>query len=371
MKYYLIAGERSGDLHGSNLVRYLKSFDNAASFRGFGGDEMGKQGMQLAIHYRDLAFMAIGEVIMNLRRILGIYRFCKRDILKYNPDVLILIDYGGFNMRIARFAKAKNIKVFYYISPKIWAWNQSRAKKIKRNVDRMFVILPFERSFYERFDYRVDYVGNPLIDSIHNYQFNDQFISHNNLPTDKKIIALLPGSRQQELIRILPLMKEVASRRPDFHFVVAGVNSLPEKMYEGLTDIPNLSIVFEQTYDLLKNAYGAIVASGTATLETALLGVPQIVVYKMSGLNYFIGKRVVSVKYISLVNLIAGNEVVKELIQEQMNLEEVLKEFDHITAVEESRNKQLEQYERVKKLIGPNSASQKAAELMVNYLRKV
>lgn len=370
MKYYLIAGERSGDLHGSNLIYSLKANDPESVFRGFGGDEMQKQGMDLSIHYRELAFMAIGEVIMNLFKIFKIFRFCKNDILKFNPDVLILIDYGGFNMRIARFARSKKIKVFYYISPKVWAWNQKRAKKIKQNVDRMFVILPFEQTFYKKFDFEVDYVGNPVMDAIRSYSFNSNFISNNNLPSDKKIIALLPGSREQELIRILPFMKEVAKSRPNFQFVVAGINSLPPHFYDGLKDLPNLTVVFEQTYDLLKNAYAAIVASGTATLETSLLKVPQIVVYKMSSFNYFIGRRVVSVRFISLVNLIAGREVVKELIQDEMNLENALKEFDKISSESEFRKNQLEEYEKIIDRIGTNRASEKAAELMTGYLRK-
>jgi lipid-A-disaccharide synthase len=369
MKYYLIAGERSGDLHGSNLVKELKRRDPESEFRGFGGDEMQKTGVTLAVHYAELAIMGVSDVLLGIFKILRLVRKCKQDILDYDPDVLILIDFGAFNLRIAGFAEKKGIKVFYYISPKVWAWNQSRALKIKRTVDRMFVILPFEKDFYKKFDYEVDFVGNPVADAVRSHSINKSFIEINNLDPEKKIIALLPGSRKQELRKMLPVMKQVAERNPQFQFVVAGVNSLPAGLYEIVSEVRNVSVAFEQTYDLLAHADAAIVTSGTATLETALWHVPQVVIYKSDTLNYFAGKLLIKVKYISLVNLIADKEVVKELLHNNVQADVVSKEFLKIANESDQRRFQLKEYEKLSQDLGQQNPSAMAAELMFKYLK--
>ncbi|MFM8914279.1 MAG: lipid-A-disaccharide synthase, partial [Flammeovirgaceae bacterium] len=318
MRYYIIAGERSGDLHGSNLVKELKKLDAAASFRGLGGEEMERNGVSLLFHYEQLAFMGFLAVI-NLFKIAGYMKRCRADVLQYKPDALILIDYGGFNRQMAKFGKRNNIKVMYYIPPKVWAWRQARAWSLKKNVDQLYVILPFEKDFYKRYGMEVNYVGNPVLDAIKSFQPNQNFKQEHQLPQDKKIIALLPGSRKMELERIVPLMAEVARQNLHHQFVVAAVDNLPQSLYEPLKSLVNVKFVYNQTYDLLLLARSAVVTSGTATLETALLKVPQVVVYKAGGLEYSIAKSVVKVKFISLVNLIANREVVKELIQEEAN----------------------------------------------------
>ena len=289
MKYYLIAGERSGDLHGANLMRGIRQHDPDAQFRAWGGDLMRAQGATLVTHYTDMAFMGFLEVAKNLLTILGFLKKCKKDILKYQPDVVILIDYPGFNLRMAAFAKKQGIKVCYYISPKVWAWNQKRAWKIKANIDRMFVIFPFEVDFYKKYDYDVTYMGNPLMDAIEDFTPDPGFLRKNNLE-DKKIIALLPGSRKQEVIGMLDTMLSVKGSFPKHEFVIAGVNSLPGSLYEKYQTLPNVTVVFEAAYDLLSVAEAALVASGTATLETALFSVPEVVCYRTSGVSYAIAK---------------------------------------------------------------------------------
>ncbi len=369
MRYYIIAGERSGDLHGSNLVKAIRRYDSDAVFRGLGGEYLQKEGVELFVHYREFAVMGFFEVLTSLVRISGYLRKCGKDLLAFKPDVIILIDYAGFNRQMARFARKRKIKVFYYITPKVWAWNQSRAYALKATVDRMFVILPFEKDFYKKFDWEVDYVGNPVLDAVRAHKRDTSFLSRNRLNGSATLIALLPGSRKQEVQRILPVMKEVAANFPELLFAVATVNNLDGALYDVLAQLPNVRLVKEDTYNLLLNAHAAIVTSGTATLETALFRVPEIVVYKTDGFSYAVAKSVIKVGFISLVNLIAGKEVVKELIQHDASLAKISAELRSILSDTSYRNKMLENYDSIIKLLDTGSASENAAKLMVNYLR--
>lgn len=365
MKYYIIAGEASGDLHGSNLLREIRQRDTEADFRCWGGDLMEAQGATLVKHYRDLAFMGFSEVLMNLRTILRNITFCKEDIAAWKPDVVILIDYPGFNLRIAGFVKSISIPVFYYISPQIWAWKESRVHKIKELVDRMFVILPFETAFYKKYDYVVDFVGHPLLDAIKTY--SGQLDLQNG--DDRKIIALLPGSRKQEIGTMLPVMLACVKKFPQYRFVIAGAPAQTPAYYEQFTAGQNIEIVFNQTYALLSRSYAALVTSGTATLETALFNVPEVVCYKGSAISYQIAKRLVKVKYISLVNLVMDREVVKELIQAEFNLEQLTAELGKITS-ESGHAAMLHEYATLREKLGGEGASRKTAERMLHYLRK-
>lgn len=369
MTYYLIAGERSGDLHGANLIKGIKESDPEASFRGWGGDGMVAEGMELVTHYKDTAFMGFLEVAQNLHKIFGFLDKCKKDILEHKPDVLILIDYPGFNLRIASFARKNGFKVFYYISPKVWAWNQKRALKIKANVDRMFVIFPFEVDFYKKYDYEVDYVGNPLMDAIAGFQPDPDFSKKHNLE-GQRVIALLPGSRRQEIVNMLDTMLTVQPHFPDHKFVIAGVSNLPESLYEKFKTLPNVQVVFEATYDILSIAEAALVTSGTATLETALLNIPEVVCYRTSGFSYFVAKSLIRVPFISLVNLILEREVVRELIQSELNTQDLVKELGAIVEGGEKRPTLLDDYAKLQKLVGGSGASQRAGRLMVDYLKK-
>jgi lipid-A-disaccharide synthase len=368
MKYYIIAGERSGDLHASNLMKAIGKEDTDAQFRCIGGEYMKEVGADLYLHYKEISFMGFIEVFSNLPYLLKVLKTTKQDILNFKPDVLILVDFAGFNLRIAKFAKQHGLKVFYYISPKIWAWNQKRAYKIKVLVDRMFVILPFEKDFYEAFDYEVDYVGNPVYDSIADHKTNPDFRKKNDL-SYKPVIAILPGSRKQEVESMLHYMMSIIPSFKDFQFVIAAVSNLPKSYYENFNRA-GIKIVYDQAYDLLANAEAAIVTSGTATLETALFEVPQVVCYSTSGFTYAIAKLLIKVKFISLVNLIAGEEVVKELIQDNFTPGNLIFELKKITKDKEFRNKQIESYKNIKSILGSPGASQKAAKLMVGYLKK-
>ncbi|MDI9863854.1 lipid-A-disaccharide synthase [Flectobacillus sp. DC10W] len=368
MKYYIIAGERSGDLHGSNLIKAILQKDANAQIRAWGGDMMQDAGATLVKHYKDIAFMGFAEVIKNLPTILGLLSFCKKDIQAYQPDVVILIDYAGFNMRVAKFVKSIGIKTFYYISPKVWAWNQSRALNIKKFVDRMFVIFPFEKDFFKKYDYEVDYVGNPLFDAIADFQPKPNFRKEARVG-QKPIIALLPGSRQQEVAKILPLMVAQAYNFPDYQFVIAGVSNLPKELYARWQSIFPIKVVYDDAYNLLSVADAALVTSGTATLETALLNVPQVVCYKTSGISFAIAKMVIKVPYISLVNLVAQKKIVPELIQSDLNNITVQEELKKILTPE-GRQAQLEGYAEVRALLGDKGASAKAGSLMVDYLLK-
>jgi lipid-A-disaccharide synthase len=369
MRYYIIAGERSGDLHGGNLVKALHQQDTNAIFRGFGGEHMQEAGVDLLVHYKELAFMGFVEVLTNLTKISRYIGRCKEDILQFKPDVIVLIDYGGFNRRIARFGKKVGIKVFYYIPPKVWAWRQSRALDLKKNVDRLFVILPFEKPFFKKFDWNVDYVGNPVLDAVKAHVPDDEFLVRHNIDRQESFVALLPGSRKQELNTIVPLMVDVAKRFPHTQFAVAAVNNLDQVMYGGLKDLPNVKFVFEDTYNLLLYAKAAIVTSGTATLETALFRVPQIVVYKTSFITYTVVKWIIQVPYISLVNLIADKEVVKEMIQGDANPDEVSHELSEMLNNASYRNSMLKNYDEIINILDTGSASQNTARLMTGYLK--
>lgn len=373
MKYYIIAGEASGDLHASNLMKELKVLDKAADFRSWGGDLMEKQGAHLVKHYRDLAFMGFTEVVMNLRTILKNIELCKKDILGYQPDVVILVDYPGFNLRIAEFAKARNFRVFYYISPQVWAWKQSRVFKIKEVVDKMFVILPFEKEFYQKFDYQVDFVGHPLLDAVATYPEQSK---ETEVGMNKPVIALLPGSRKQEINTMLPLMLKMPKHFPAYQFVIAGAPSQNEAIYldhihevaQFLPEVKHVKIVYNQTYQLLQKSEAALVTSGTATLETALFKVPEVVCYKGGAISFAIAKKLVKVKFISLVNLIMDREIVKELIQNELN-EVNLKEELNKLLTPSSRMTMLSDYEELKARLGGSGASRKTAELMISYLK--
>lgn len=368
MKYYIIAGERSGDLHAGNLAKSIQTRDAGAAFRGFGGEYMEQAGVSLALHYREMAFMGLAEIFSNLGKIRKNTKLCKQDILAYNPDVIILIDYGGFNLGIARFAKKHGYKVFYYIPPKYWAWYQNRALWLKPYVDRLFVILPFEKEFFKKFDWHADYVGNPVLDAVKAHSSDEQFMSRNQIPTKEGLIALLPGSRKQELKRIIPLMTEVARREPDHFFGVAAVSNLDRSLYKEITQLANVKLIFEDTYNLLLHSSAAIVTSGTATLETALFKVPQVVVYKANSLSYWVGKRMIKVPFISLVNLVAGKEVVKEMIQAEANADAVSNELTMILRDKSYRDQMLEGYEQVIRILDTGSASENTARLMVDHL---
>lgn len=369
MRYYLIAGERSGDLHGGNLIRAIRQHDPEFKGRGFGGVDMQQAGMELTVHYKQLAFMGFIAVIANFRKISAFMKQCKADILEFKPDVVVLIDYGGFNMRIAKFAKSQGLKVFYYISPKVWAWNTSRAWKLKATVDRMFCILPFERDFYKRFDWDVDYVGNPVLDAIKKFKPDPEFLKKNNLDNGKKIVALLPGSRKMELVRVVPMMAEVAKAHDKLQFVVAAVKNLPASMYAPVANIPNVKLVFESTYDVLSVAGAALVTSGTATLETALFKVPEALLYKTTVIEEAIVRSIIKIKYLGLVNLIADKLVVRELYQANMTVKNLNEELDRLLNDADYRKNLLEEYEKVYRTLDTGSASDNAGRLMVKYLK--
>ena len=367
MKYYIIAGEASGDLHASNLMKSLLKKDSNAEFRFWGGDLMTEvAGFQPVKHYKDLAFMGFLEVAKNLRTILKNIKFCKEDLKSNQPDVLILVDYPGFNLRIAEFAKSLGIKVVYYISPQLWAWKEGRVEKIKKFVDEMLVILPFEKDFYKKHQVEAHFVGHPLLDAISDLpQINiDQFKKDHNL-NEKEIIALLPGSREQEVTKMLELMLSVRPHFKEYQFVIAGAPSLAKEFYQRYVD-ENVHFVSNKTYDLLRCSRAALVTSGTATLETALLNVPEIVCYRTSKISYEIGKRVVkNIKFISLVNLIMDREIVKELIQKELNTENLVNELQKILEGQK-RDKMLENYELLREKLGGKGASEHAAEIIVN-----
>lgn len=367
MKYYLIAGEASGDLHGSNLMKSLKSVDAEADFRFWGGDLMARYGGEPVKHIRELAFMGFVKVVTNFSTILKNIKLCKSDILNYKPDVIILIDYAGFNLLIAQFAKANNLRVHYYISPKIWAWKTNRVKKIKKYVDRMFTILPFETEFYKKYQFNVDYVGNPVNDAIFAHEDYSQtfkeFIAEHNLD-DRPKVGLLAGSRRQEIRLMLPVMIEVSHFFPNYQFIIAGAPGIELEFYKKYIGAHNIPILFNNTYEILKQSKAALVTSGTATLETALLNVPQIVCYhtNIGNLLYAIGRKIIKVRWLSLVNLILGYEAVKELTQSTFKKEYLVKELEALLHNKTYRNKVLADYQQLKEKIGKPGASQRAAQ---------
>ncbi len=370
MKYYIISGEASGDLHGSNLIKALRAKDADADIRCWGGDLMEKAGGTLAKHYKEMAFMGFFEVLSNLRTISKNINYCKRDIREFHPDVIIFIDFSGFNLRIAKWAKKKKFTTNYYISPQIWASREGRIADIKRDIDAMYVILPFEKEFYEKkHDYPVNFVGHPLLDAIGERKSLDtkNFRKANHLNPDKPIIALLPGSRKQEVQKMLDMMLSIIGDFTQYEFVIAGAPSLDQAFYEPFLDNPNVSFVHNKTYDLLEASYAALVTSGTATLETAIFKVPQVVCYRANWISYQIAKRIITLDYISLVNLIMDKEVVKELIQDELtsqNLEIAL--FKILDGP--ARIAQLEAYDMLEKKLGGKGASEKTARLIVDSL---
>ncbi|MCF0200519.1 MAG: lipid-A-disaccharide synthase [Bacteroidales bacterium] len=371
MKYYIIAGEASGDMHAANLIAELKKKDAKAEFRAWGGDLMKKQGATLVKHYRYMAFMGFVEVAVNLRKVLNNIKECKQDMLKYKPDAVILVDYPGFNLRMAKFAHEHGIKVFYYVSPQVWAWKRRRVYQIQKSVDKMLVILPFEETFYRKYGVDVTYVGHPLLDQIAKVTPvpRQSFSRMNNLSEKQEIIALLPGSRVQELKRTLKTMLEVVPKFPDYQFVIAKVPSLDIALYESLIGKANVHIVENQTYELLQHASAALVTSGTATLETALFTVPEVVCYKATGISYRIARWLIRVKYICLVNLILDKAAVKELIQHDFTAANIEKELDLLLHDFKRQRRLLEDYETLKDVMGAAGASARAAEVIFARLK--
>lgn len=366
MKYYLIAGEASGDLHGSNLIREIRKLDPAADIRCWGGDLMQAAGATLVKHYRDLAFMGFVEVLSNLRTIFRNIDFCKADIEAFQPDCILFIDYPGFNLRIAEWAKKKRFRTIYYISPQVWAWKENRVKSIKKSIDKMLVILPFEKPFYDKWNYPIEYVGHPLVEVI------DQFkADHPELKPDDKLVVLLPGSRKQEILIKLPVMLSITSSFPDYRFIVARAPGQPDSFYEPmLANFPNVGAASNSTYGLLATARAAMVTSGTATLETALFGVPEVVCYKGSNISYQIAKRLIKVKYISLVNLIMDRLIVKELIQDELNTEKLRTELGRLLEDAAYRHKMKEDYAALKaELQKGGNASAKAAKAVWAFMK--
>lgn len=368
MRYYLVAGEASGDLHGANLMKALKEQDGDADFRYFGGDKMKAEGGTLVKHYAEMAFMGFTEVLLNLQTILRNMKACKEDIKSYAPDVLILIDFPGFNLKIANFAKTNGIKVCYYISPKVWAWNQKRVLNIKKVVNKMFCILPFEVDFYQEWGMSVDYVGNPLLDEKSAFVANPDFRKNNGLSA-QEVIAFLPGSRKQEIERLLPDMLSVTAQFPDHQFIVAGAPSFPAQYYQQFIGAKNVKLVFGQTYDLLNIAAAAVVASGTATLETALFAVPQVVVYRGGAISIAIARLLVKIRFISLVNLIMDRLVVTELIQQDCNTANITECLVGLIAGP-GLEKIKSDYEELAVRMGTPGASEKTARLILDYLKQ-
>jgi len=378
MKYYIISGEASGDLHGSNLIKELRLLDSSADIRCWGGDLMQEAGGNLVKHYRELAFMGFAEVIKNLPAILQNIKFCKQDILSYQPDVLVLIDYPGFNLRIAEWAKKKGFKIVYYISPQVWAWKESRVKKMKQCIDKMLCILPFEKEYYKnKWNWEVDYVGHPLVQVIEEHQLGvanrESSIVNRELNRDSnsQLIALLPGSRKQEIAKKLPIMLEVAKSFPAYQFVVAQAPGLENAFYAPFMEpYKNVSSVSNKTYDLLAQAKAALVTSGTATLETALFGVPEIVCYKGSNISYQIARRLIKIKYISLVNLIMDKLVVKELIQNDLTTANLVNELQQLLTNENRITTLRKDYAELKTNLSKGGhASRQAAKIICDFIK--
>ncbi len=366
MRYFLIAGEASGDLHGANLIKEIKRFDTNANFEFWGGDLMHKAAAKSPLkHIQELAIMGFLEVVVNLIKIKENFKECKQQIADFNPDAVIMIDYPGFNLRIAPFVKELNITSFYYISPKAWAWKKNRVYKIKKYIDVLFTILPFETEFYQQYGYQVNYIGNPLMDEIQHYK--DKHPKNNDL-SQKPAIALLPGSREQEIRRMLPTMLTAARMFPDYQILVAGAPNFNAEYYHTIDGNNDYQLIFNDTYGLLSQSEVALVTSGTATLETALLNIPEVVCYKANTVSYFIAKSLVSIKYISLVNLIMDKEVVKELIQYDFTVPKIVEELNSIIAGGNQRSKMIKDYLELQEKVGTAGASQRAAKAIVSTL---
>ncbi len=370
MKYYILAGEASGDLHGSNLMKALLHVDAGADIRFWGGDLMQEAGGVLVKHYKERAFMGFTEVLLNLRKIFKLISFCKSDIANFNPDVVIFIDNSGFNLRIAKWAKTQGFKTNYYISPQVWASRASRVKAIKRDIDNMFVILPFVKPFYKKYDYNVEFVGHPLIDAIANrIQVNPKTFRETHNLNDKPIIALLPGSRKQEITKMLSVMLSMIPDFPNYQFVIAGAPSQDFEFYQTFIKHNNVSFIANKTYDLLSVSYAALVTSGTATLETALFKVPQVVCYKGSAISYHIAKRIITLKFISLVNLVMDKEVVTELIQNDFNKKRLKTELERVLN-DKNRSIMFTDYYELEQKLGGKGASEKTAKLIYDYINQ-
>lgn len=365
MKYYIIAGEASGDLHASNLIKNIKSIDPQAQIRAWGGEKSESAGAFLVKHYKDLAFMGFLEVALNARTILNNIDFCKKDILEFQPDALILIDYPGFNLKIAKFAKNQGFKVFYYIAPQVWAWHASRVKMMKKYIDELFVILPFEKHYFSSKGMEVNFEGHPLLDVV------DQSFSPLKLNQSKPIIALLPGSRKQEIRKLLPVMLSVVNEFPDYKFVIAASSHIGTEFYQNIIGDFPISMVYNQTYSLLKESSAALVKSGTSTLETALFNVPQVVCYKGSYISYKIARCLVrNIKYISLVNLILDKSAVVELIQTDFTSRKLTSELSKIIKNSEFRNKQLDDYKQLKATLGEKGSSFRVADAIISNIKR-
>ena len=372
MKYYIISGEASGDLHGSNLMKAIYRHDPTAEIRFWGGDLMQSVGGTMVKHIRDLAIMGIVEVMVHLRTILTNISLCKKDILDYNPDAVIFIDYPGFNLRIAKFTHSRGFKNFYYISPQVWAWKKGRIKTMRRVLDKMFVILPFEKPFYDKYGVdNVEYVGHPLLDAVSDFNSShtaDDFRRQHNLD-DRPIIALMPGSRKMELRKMMPTMAALASRHPEYNFVIAGMTLLGDSFYKPFLTSQNVTLVYNQTYLLLQSAFAGVITSGTATLEAALFHLPQVVCYRANALTVAFAKTFAKVKYISLVNLIADKPVVRELIQKDLNKNTLETEFSKITKDKNNRMAMIAEYENIEKMLGSEGVSDKAVLSILKTLK--
>ena len=372
MKYYIISGEASGDLHGSNLMKAIYRHDPQAEVRFWGGDLMQSVGGTMVKHIRDLAIMGIVEVMVHLRTVLANIRLCKQDILDYNPDAVIFIDYPGFNLRIAKFTHSHGFKNFYYISPQVWAWKKGRIKTMRRVLDKMYVILPFEKPFYDKYGVEnVEYVGHPLLDAVADFNSShvaDDFRRRNNLD-DRLIIALMPGSRKMELRKMMPTMAALASRHPEYNFVIAGMTLLGDSFYKPFLTSQNVTLVYNQTYMLLQSAFAGVITSGTATLEAALFHLPQVVCYRANALTVAFAKTFAKVKYISLVNLIADKPVVRELIQKDLNKNTLETEFSKITKDKNNRMAMIAEYESIEKTLGSEGVSDKAVLSILKTLK--
>jgi lipid-A-disaccharide synthase len=366
MKYFIIAGEASGDLHASNLMKELKNVDAKADFMFFGGDLMCAEGGRMLVHYRDTAYMGVTEVLANLGKIKKNFKTCYDSLLEYSPDAVILVDYPGFNLKVAKFAKSHCFRTYYYISPKIWAWKKRRAYTIKKYIDKMFAIFPFEREFYRQFDYEVEYVGNPLVDQMKVKEKDiidfQSFVTKYSL-SQKPKIALVPGSRRNEIQKLLPeMMKVVPAFEDKYEFLVCGAPGIERNFYDGYLK-GGVKIIFNDTYNVIKNSLAAVVASGTATLETAFLETPQVVVYKLNTISYLAAEAFVRIKYFSLVNIISGKEVVKELLQTKL-AEDIKKELLRLLDDKDYREKMLKEYREIKNVSGDGTASHRTAEII-------
>jgi len=369
LKYYIIAGEASGDLHGSKLIEALREKDSNAQIRFWGGDLMHQAGGVLVKHYKMLAYMGFWEVFVNLGTIFKNIKFCKEDITGFKPDVIIYIDYPGFNLRIAKWAKQKGFKNHFYISPQVWAWKEKRVYQMKKDLDALYVILPFEKDFFEnKHKFKVEFVGHPLMDTLIKSKKTTNFLKENQLSEKKYLIALLPGSRKQEIKIMLPIFLKVVSLYPQFEFVLAGAPGIDPEWYQKFFKVEKVKVIQNKTYDLLLHARAAIVSSGTATLETGLLDVPQVVCYRSSFLSYLIGKWLVKLKYISLVNLILDREAVKELIQGDFNIKKVAQQLEYVLS-DTGKNKLKEDYEELRTVLGKEGASKKTAKLIIEALK--